>query len=439
MRTEFTRAGLLGLVLAGVTLGQVGCDSYSTGHDSDPGGVVRLMRVMVQDSPPTVVNAVNAGGSTRGACTDLVDQDPPIACNENTPCKVLVAMEGGIADFTCRQNVCNDPFKPLPTGTPINPDTDADPMAMTPAIPGNSIRLVFDKLLDPSSIIDGDGKLLPGIVDFVDESRNYTYSQDELNGIWDPAGAPEFTSDPLLLPYGPAIQISPYRKPSGDGAGPTGLERNTKYTVIVHPGMIKDRKGNGLGDKNGHAVTSDVSYSFTTENVSANITVGSFVAVSPYQLPGDFTPTNGQVATMYASDVLELAFWADLDLSSFNFTITGPDGFVAKNVEAYLDAPVDPDLMCSTASTNQIDLAYTNGTKGMPDKWPVGTYTIKFTVDSTNDNTTTFDSRSWPGADSNGVLTFVVVPPPDDDSPATDLAIVDAHPLPEQQKACPSN
>src|SRR5262249_10169117 len=147
----------------------------------------------------------------------------------------------------------------------------------------------------------------------------------DLNGLYDPAGAPEFTSDPLLLPYGPAIQITPFQ-PSDNDTDPTGLTRATTYTIIIHPDKIKDRKGHPLGDKNGKAYDGDVSFDFTTEDVSADPSIGSFIAVSGYQLPGDFTPIFGKPVQMYDADVLQLAFWTNLDLDSLKFTLTDADG-----------------------------------------------------------------------------------------------------------------
>jgi hypothetical protein len=82
----------------------------------------------------------------------------------------------------------------------------------------------------------------------------------------------------------------------------------------------------------------------------------------------------------------------------------------------------------------QIDLYNTTGTPGQPMPWPLGTYTIFFAVNSTDDNTTTFRSSSWPGAAPDGTLTFTVVAPPPDNGPDTDSSLIDLHPLPE---GCP--
>src|SRR5947208_3006217 len=122
MRTQVIRAGLLAVTLAGSSVAVVGCDDYSTGHPADPAGPVKLVRIMVQDSPASVTEAQSAGNSTRGGAVDLLDNRAPDACDDTSPCKVLLAMQGGLADFTCRSNVCNDPLKLASTGVPLNPD-----------------------------------------------------------------------------------------------------------------------------------------------------------------------------------------------------------------------------------------------------------------------------------------------------------------------------
>src|SRR5262249_44517804 len=153
-------------------------------------------------------------------------------------------------------------------------------------------------------------KLLPGIADLIDEGTGKAIPLEELNAIWDPAGSPYFTSDPVKSPFGPAIQLSPF-----------GLKHSSKYTVVIHPGLIQDRKGDALAGLYGKMLQCDLKLAFLTENVSANISIGSFHAIGPYQLPGDFSPIFGKPPTIYATDVLQLAFWSNIDLGSFNFTI----------------------------------------------------------------------------------------------------------------------
>jgi hypothetical protein len=443
MRHELMRAAMLGAALAGVT----GCDDVSTGHLADPSGPVRIVRVMVQDSPASVDAAQANGDATRGAAVDLLDKAPAISCDDTHPCQVLMAFGGGLGDFACRGGVCNDPLAPPATGVPLNPDTEAepampamppmpavdctpatpatDPTDATPAVPGISIRIVVSKLLDPAKITSDGTTLLPGVADLVDDSTGEAFPFDQLNAIWDPAGAPEFTSDPVLAPFGPAIQLSPL-----------GLLHSSKYTVVIHPALIADREGNPVADRDGNLLVKDLNFSFTTEDVSANPTAGSFKTIGPYQLPGDFTPLNGVTPTLYATDVLQLAFWSNLDIDSFHFILTGPNGMVT-TAEKYFDSPPDPETnTCPEAlsSTMQIDLYNTTGTPGEAAPWPLGTYKLVFAVNSTDDDTSTFRSQSWPGAAPDGTLTFTVVAPPPDNSPDTDSSLIDLHPLPE---SCP--
>jgi hypothetical protein len=308
--------------------------------------------------------------------------------------------------------------------TPAMPEQP--PTEASPAVAGVSIRIVVSKLLDPSLITSDGTAILPGVADLIDESTGESFPLDQLNAIWDPAGNPEFTSDPVLAPFGPAIQLSPL-----------GLAHSSKYTVVIHPALIKDRDGNPVADPDGNLLTKDLKLSFTTEDVSPNVAVGSFKTINPYQLPGDFTPVYGMPPTMYSTDVLQLAFWSNVDIDSFNFIVTGPDGQRVTTLEKYFDSPPDPAThTCPEAlsSTMQIDLYNTTGTPGEGKPWPLGTYKIVFAVNSTDDNTSTFRSSSWPGAASDGSLTFTVVAPPPDNGPDTDSSLIDLHPLPE---GCP--
>src|SRR5438105_907821 len=90
MRQQIVRASLLGMALAGSVVGAVGCDDVSTGHLADSSGPVRIVRVLVQDSPASVTAARANGGATRSAAVDLLDHDPPVACSDAEPCQVLM-------------------------------------------------------------------------------------------------------------------------------------------------------------------------------------------------------------------------------------------------------------------------------------------------------------------------------------------------------------
>jgi hypothetical protein len=137
---------------------------------------------------------------------------------------------------------------------------------------------------------------------------------------------------------------------------------------------------------------------------------------------------------MFASDVLQLAFWSVIDIGSFDFMMTGPDGHVVtSSIEKYLDSAKDPmSGLCASTSPTQVDLAYTSA-PGTPVPWPVGTYRLSFTLKSPDG---VFSSAQWPGADATGYLTFAVVAPPAGNGPGSDTNIIDLHPLPEQMCPC---
>jgi hypothetical protein len=73
---------------------------------------------------------------------------------------------------------------------------------------------------------------------------------------------------------------------------------------------------------------------------------------------------------------------------------------------------------------------------GHPLPWPLGVYKLYFNVTSTDNNTTPFNSKSWPGAEDNGTLTFQVIAPPANNTPDTNGNIQIVHPLPEQMCPC---
>jgi hypothetical protein len=471
MRMQVTRAGLLSATtLAAILVGAMGCDDYTSGHLSDPKGPPKLLKIMVQDSPESVDWAINNDSGVRGGTVDLLHKENPIGCDDPHPCQVTFAVAFNNADFTCRpggdgRSWCNDPMLlPAVTGVPVNddvpaedpapampamPGTPADPATCTPAqdpteateategtpaIPGTAIRLVFDRILDVGKLTDGDA-LREGIIELIDEGDGKPVPFETLNGRWDGSGPPEFTSDPLLIPFGPAIQIAPL-----------GLKHSTTYSIIVHPEMMVDRKGNGgLTFADGTPVPPDFKISFTTESIGADISTGSFQAVTPTQFPGDFSPVYGQPVFMYDTDVLQFAFHSSIDSDTFEPELIGPDGNPIDTWEVYIDSPKNENGSCleDDANDRQINVAMTDGGDEMgnnpkPIKWPLGIYKIRFAnVESPDDNTSVnFDSKVWPGADKDGWLTFEVKAAPEDNSPATDGALLDQHPTPEQMCPC---
>jgi hypothetical protein len=365
---------------------------------------------------------------SRGEAIDLLDtpdKNPPVFCDDTHPCEEQFGLNGGHSDVTCRNSVCNDPLKVPPTKVPFN--TGAS---------GVSIRVVFNKLLDRTLIEDistTDGitpgmektyALKDGVIDLLgpdgmpatDPANAPCAMGNTCEKMWDPDGAPDFTSDPVLEPFGPALQITPS----------AGLLPNTNYTIVVHSAMVKDRSGNPVSDPKGMPVSGDYSISFTTEAVAADITAGSFGG----RLPGDFTPRNGApTVTMLPNDILKLAFSQKIDASTFQFTLTGPVG--TSQAYAYADTSTKPDktdMTKCTVSKTTIAIAPVSA-PSMLTNWPEGNYTLTFKVDTAGQTpNTTFSSVNWPGADASGTLTFVVQGPASSDPTKDSLALQNHQP-----------
>jgi hypothetical protein len=215
--------------------------------------------------------------------------------------------------------------------------------------------------------------------------------------------------------------------------------------VVLHTGIIADRKGNTeIELPDGSKVSDGQKFTFATENMAPNINKGSFQAESSTQFPGDFSPVFGQPVSMYTSDVLQFAMYSTIDIDTFEIELIGPDGMPIDTAEVYNDSPKNEDGVCLADDFNdyQVDVALTDGgdadgNNAKPIPWPVGTYKIRFlSVESPDPNTTPFSSVNWPGADADGWLTFQVVEPPADNSPATDGALLEQHPTPEQNCPC---
>ena len=109
-----------------------GCDATTAGQTDSPGGPPRLVRVVVVDL-------------ARGLATDLLDRSPRTACSDadrcaqgTLHCAVAAGADGG---------VCLDILDPAVTQPPV-------------AAPGLlELHLVFDRPLDPASLVSGDADL----------------------------------------------------------------------------------------------------------------------------------------------------------------------------------------------------------------------------------------------------------------------------------------
>ncbi len=383
---------LVCIVIAGTAGTSTGCDDTTLGHPPDPSGPPKLIKVMIEDS-----GFVGGPPLQRGAAVDLLDTGPPPACSDTDPCVNQFLIAQTVPPLDCSDpsgGTCVDPLAVPSTGVPLNAGA-------------TYIRLVFNKLLDGSIetiTLDPNGaptgampyKLASGIVELLDGSGTPVAGT---TAFWDNSGSPDFTSDVIWIPFGPAIVILP-----------GSLDPSSSYTIRIHPEALKDRQGDPAADASGATLIDPTDLHFTTEAIAPN--------------PDLSYPDFSAAATIAPNEVLQLAFWELVDETTATVTATGPAGFDPTAVEAYADrgsSPIAAD--CSDAENDaQLDFVYTTGTGAAraPADWPAGDYTFSFTVkDAAGKSTYTSPTLSFTVAGADG-------------DPASDANTVDNHVTPEQ-------
>ena len=381
---------VLAVVVAGTAGSTTGCDDTSLGHLTDPAGPPTLIKVMVQDA-----QFVGGPPVQRGAAVDLLDTAPPPMCSDTNPCINQFLIAQTVPPLDCSDiagGVCIDPLAVPADGVPLNAGATA-------------IRLVFNKLLDDSIetvSVDENGAptpgkpyaLKPGIVELLDGSGAPVAGT---TAFWDNSGSPEFTSDVVWLPFGPAIVITP-----------GSLDPQSTYTIRIHPALLKDRQGNAAADNTGATLVDPTDLKFTTEAITAN--------------PGLSYPDFSAAVTIAPNEVLQFAFFATVDETTATITATGPAGFDPAAVEAYVDRADDPTDCAGGENDAQLDFVYTTGSGAAraPADWPAGDYTFAFTVKDSSGKTTY----------SSPTVMFTVAGA--DANPADDANALPNHVTPEQ-------
>jgi hypothetical protein len=373
------------IVVAGTAASSTGCDDTSLGHPKDPSGPPRLIKAMVEDS-----SFVGGPPFQRAGAVDLLDTGPPPACSDTDPCVTQFLIAQTVPPLDCSDpsgGTCVDPLAVPSTGVPLNAGA-------------TYIRLVFNKLLDGSIetiTVDANGaptgatpyKLAAGIVELLDSAGAPVAGT---TAYYDNSGSPEFTSDVIWIPFGPALVILP-----------GSLDPSSSYTIRIHPALLKDRQGDPAADAAGTTLADPTDLHFTTEAIAPN----------PDLSYPDFTTAPTTIAP---NEVLQFAFFELLDETTATVIATGPAGFAPAAVEAYADrgsSPIAAD--CSAAENDaQLDFAYTSG------DWPAGDYTFAFTVkDAAGKSTYTSPTLQFTVAGADG-------------DPASDVNTVDNHVTPEQ-------
>jgi hypothetical protein len=350
MRTQlFPYVRLFGLtaMTAGL-VAAVGCDTTSAGQAGDPKGPPKLVRVMIQDGTSV--------GTARKFAVDLLEVDPKVPCDEEINlCVPAYAIQGTQPGLACvipdgaTAGTCLDPLVPPAAGVPI----EGGPSFV-------AIRVVFNKLLADDSVEPGmmfDGNLIQLLDD--------TGTEVETTKFFDRAGSPDFTSDVIKSPFGPALVAKPKAI----------LKAGTEYTIRVQTSNLRDRQGNKPVKADGVTALADTTeLTFKTETLKPR-------AATSYAPP-----------VIAPSEVLHFTFWAPIKLSTVgdptpvNLVVEqSPVGFTAADLKAYGATKKDmaaADCLRGSASDVTYSIFPNLG------YWPAGHY--KLTVGLVQVNGPTF-------------------------------------------------
>lgn len=375
-------AASLTLALAG-GLPATGCTDITAGQLGEDPAAPKLMKVLVQDERP-------AGG--RGIGTDLldtVDVYPPAKCTvcpsdsagraahpgcKENPC---VASALGYPDKGCViammgdvDGLCADPLSGScegPNGQAYDSctaATGARPVYIgTPvAQGGNTIRLVFNKLLDPSietvTLDPATGKnnyqLAAGILE-LDGPDGKEVMVDKMGSegtppgyYWDPNGSPRETSDPINIPFGPALVIKPQ--------GP--LSPSAKYTIKVDSSRLFDHKMQPATDAKGTKLPNPYLISFTVEDLKVLATGAGAAGAATQDV------TTGS-AVLAVNDAIQLQLNSGVDETTAKATLTSHGGQACKITGDCYHGQTCTAMACAGDATVPIDVFSDRGTDPM--------------------------------------------------------------------------
>jgi hypothetical protein len=401
MRTQFLYVGLLSM-MAGGFVGAAGCSDITAGQPTDPTTPPMLVHITIQD-------AVMAGGTSvqRTSVTDLLDKNPPIACSDELPCLTQFIEAFHAPDFSCScadpdtgfcgegmMGTCNDPLLPPASGIPIFASTLAVAGDPGDAGSGEQIRFVFSKVLSNSiETVMMDPKqapgatdtyvLAPGIIELDDAKGMAVPSVTLYDNGGTPGLAGNTPSDLIQAPLGPAIVLKPMAQ----------LDPKTTYTLKLNTAMIKDRAGQGPVDVAGNALPGTYTITFTTEDITRRSRT-SYPRTFPVP---DAMTTAAKIAP---NEDITFAFWSAVDPATAMIVAAdtmGPAGFDPTKVEFYQSQGPDATMCMAGAMsgpTGSLRMVYTDGgMPRMPVDWPVGNYSLHFTVQDRH-HISTFDSNS---------------------------------------------
>lgn len=392
MRFLPSRMRALLWVVAASALGSSNCDDTSSGRLAEDPAPPRLMRVLVQDETAE-------GG--RYLASDLLSfAVPHVTCDEQNPC-IIGECETAMG---AAQGTCTNPLDPLGGRVEIGTPIEAG---------GISIRLVFSKALDPAiQTVKTDPKtgavtyeLPDDILRLLDQDKKIVEAPPlagasgepfSTGTYFDPAGSPTETSDPVGIPYGPALVLVP-GKP---------LDVNSRYTIEFAATRVHDRAGQVAVDAAGAALPAPYRLDFMTEDLAV-------LAATP-------DVTADEVATIAPNDVIQLQLNAGVDEATATVAFSSKAGTTYKGT-AWSERGADPTACDDAFDDRTLDLAAVSD-MGDPILLPAGDYTVRIT--GLRDN--------GAGRGTPVELTGSFTVKGDRGDPATDPAAIESHVRPSQ-------
>lgn len=328
MRTRLIPyAGWFALALGGI--GGTSCSNLDIGQERDPPGPLNVTHVVFLDTrrglSPDLLNADEekraAGLSSQGRACDFADPCPPPVI-----CGALLfqgASTGIFAPFDDTPNVCHDPdnfqevlptvdsvirigFNKLADNTTVNEQVTMNNVCPPPADPQVTVDRLRDDVL---TVRDSAGVAVPP-ADFVCVNN----TAGLFPSFYDRTGSPRFTSDTVLLPYGPALVFVP-RDP---------LRPGETYTITLNPARVVARNNQQP------PTAEDLTFTFTVEGLSMFLPDnGDGIPRNCPHLSADSAcdlsfPADGEA--IGTTDDLAYTFTADIDISNATIEVRDSSG-----------------------------------------------------------------------------------------------------------------
>jgi hypothetical protein len=299
--------------------------------------------------PPRVIHAVFLD-QNRGTNPDLLNDPPARACSFDNPCPPPVRC-GTLYFFGGSSGISLDIDVPDPASGNICHDPES--IREVPPSVDAVLRIGFQKPID-TSIADNSGNVDPSILTV--RTRGGTPVPGSL--IYDPSGSPNVTSDPNLLPYGPALVFFPDQP----------FAPATEYEIQLDAARIRARSG-------GQPLDGPSSFTFTTEGLVVlreidcpAVSVGACLRGDTLQFPEAGADPIGP------NQALEYQFNAHITPASLPLIEVRDAGGAPVSIAVI--PHVDDPGECPVSSTRVINVYPTDPLTGAATRWAPGSYQL---------------------------------------------------------------